>query len=157
MHRLSVVHVSVRLVQGKNPQAFCLLGNNIMATEFDRVLQQFIRSLGEYKVTGQSVFKQQADRSEKWLNDYLKTMESTIQGDATYIDKFVKNYEKTNPELVKMQKEIANARKTGPILQDTYQGEMEAKKEVPVDETAYYTKAAVVGGILALGAVASFL
>lgn len=128
-----------------------------MATEFDTVLRQFRTSLLEYKVTGQSVYKQQADIAEKWLKDYINTLNQTIQRDANYIDKFAKDYEKTNPELVKFKNEIAEARKKGPELQDVYEGEKEAQEETPVDEVSYYTKAAVVGGILALGAVVSFL
>jgi cell shape-determining protein MreC len=128
-----------------------------MASEFDNVLRQFRTSLLEYKVTGQSVYKQQADVAEKWLRDYISTLNQTIQRDATYIDKFAKEYETTNPELVKFKKEIANARKKGPELQDVYEGEKQAQEEEPVDESIYYTKAAVVGGILALGAVVSFL
>lgn len=128
-----------------------------MASEFETVLRQFRTSLLEYKVTGQSAYRQQSEISEKWLKDYINTMNSTIQRDATYIDKFARNYEKTNPELVKFKNEIATARKEGPKLQDKYEAEKQAQAEVPVDETAYYTKAAVVGGILALGAVVTFL
>ncbi len=128
-----------------------------MASEFDTVLRQFKTSLLEYKVTGQSAYKQQADVSEKWLKDYLNTLNQTIQRDANYIDKFAKDYEKTNPELVKFKNEIANARKEGPVLQDTYQAEKISQEERPIDEGSYYTKAAVVGGILAIGAVVSFL
>jgi chromosome segregation ATPase len=128
-----------------------------MASEFDTVLRQFRTSLLEYKVTGQSAYRQQADISEKWLKDYLNTLNQTIQRDATYIDKFAKNYENTNPDLVKFKNEIAKARKKGPELQDVYEGEKQAQNEHPIDETSYYTKAAVVGGILALGAVVSFL
>lgn len=128
-----------------------------MASEFDTVLRQFRTSLLEYKVTGQSVYRQQADIAEKWLKDYLNTLHQTIQRDANYIDTFAKNYENTNPELVKFKNEIAKARKQGPELQDVYEGEKQAQEEAPVDESSYYTKAAVVGGILALGAVVSFL
>lgn len=128
-----------------------------MASEFDTVLRQFRTSLLEYKVTGQSAYKQQAEIAEKWLKDYLATLDQSIKSDSNYIDNFAKNYEKTNPELVKFKNEIANARKEGPVLQDVYEGEKKAQDEAPVDESSYYTKAAVVGGILALAAVVSFL
>lgn len=128
-----------------------------MATEFDTVLRQFKAGLLEYKVTGQTVYKRQADVAEKWIRDYLATLNKTIESDATYIDKFAKEYEKTNPELVKFKNEIADARKEGPKLQDIYKAETIAAEEVPVDESGYYTKAAAVGGILALGAIVSFL
>ena len=127
-----------------------------MASDFENVLTRYKLSLLEYKVTGQSIYKQQADVAEKWLNDYLKTLQQTIQSDSNFIDQFAKNYEKTNPELAKFQKEIADARKQGPKLQDVYEGEMKSKDEVIRDDSMYYTKAAIVGGVLALAAVVSF-
>jgi hypothetical protein len=111
----------------------------------------------EYKVTGQTVFKDQAARSEAWLKQYLMGLNRAIQRDANYIDRFVKTYEKTNPDIIKFTNDIKLARTKGPELQDVYEGEQEVRKAVPVDETVFYTKAAVIGGVLAIGAVASFL
>jgi hypothetical protein len=128
-----------------------------MATEFDMVLKQYKASMLEYKISGQTIFKQQAAVSEKWLNDYISTLNESIQRDGAFIDNFAKNYEKTNPELTKYAQEIATAREKGPELQDIYEGEKESQKETPMNEAPYYTKAAVVGGILALAAVVSFL
>ena len=125
-----------------------------MATEFDNVLRQYRNNLLEYKTTGKSVFRQQADIAEKWLNDYINTLNQTVQRDAAYIDRFTKEYERTNPELLKYGKEIAKVRKEGPKLQDVYEGEQIEKQET-VDASIYYTKAAVLGGILAMAAVAS--
>ena len=127
-----------------------------MTSEFESVVTRYKLSLLEYKVTGQSTYKQQAEVAEKWLNDYLKALQQSIQSDSNFIDQFAKNYEKTNPELVKFQKEIAEARKQGPELNDLYEGELKSKEEVVRDDSMYYTKAAIVGGVLALGAVLSF-
>ena len=128
-----------------------------MSGSFESVLNQYKRATLEYKVTGQSVFKDQAAKSEAWLKQYLTGLNQAIQRDATYIDRFVKTYEKTNPDIVKFTKEIKLARTKGPELQDIYEGEQEVRKEVPVDESIFYTKAAVIGGVLAIGAVVSFL
>ena len=128
-----------------------------MASEFDTVLNQYKSSLLEYKVTGQSVFKAQAEKAEKWLNDYISTLNSSIQRDADFIDRFTKTYEKTNPDLIKYTKEIAEVRKKGPELQDVYEGKKEAQEEPQFNESLFYTKAAVVGGILALATVVNFL
>ena len=127
-----------------------------MTSEFESVVTRYKLSLLEYKVTGQSTYKQQAEVAEKWLNDYLKALQQNIQSDSNFIDQFAKNYEKTNPELVKFQKEIAEARKQGPELNDLYEGELKTKEEVVRDDSIYYTKAAIIGGVLALGAVLSF-
>ena len=128
-----------------------------MTTEFESVVTRYKLSLLEYKVTGQSTYKQQAEAAEKWLNDYLKGLQQSIQSDSNFIDQFAKNYEKTNPELAKFQKEIAEARKQGPELNDLYEGELKTKEQVVHDDSMYYTKAAIIGGVLALGAVLSFL
>jgi peptidoglycan hydrolase CwlO-like protein len=128
-----------------------------MTSEFESVVTRYKLSLLEYKVTGQSTYKQQAEVAEKWLNDYLKALQQSIQSDSNFIDQFAKNYEKTNPELAKFQKEIAEARKQGPELNDLYEGELKTKEQVVRDDSIYYTKAAVIGGVLALAAVVSFL
>jgi peptidoglycan hydrolase CwlO-like protein len=128
-----------------------------MTSEFESVVTRYKLSLLEYKVTGQSTYKQQAEVAEKWLNDYLKALQQSIQSDSNFIDQFAKNYEKTNPELAKFQKEIAEARKQGPELNDLYEGELKTKEQVVRDDSMYYTKAAIIGGVLALGAVLSFL
>jgi peptidoglycan hydrolase CwlO-like protein len=128
-----------------------------MTTEFDSVVTRYKLSLLEYKVTGQSTYKQQAEAAEKWLNDYLKGLQQSIQNDSNFINQFAKNYEKTNPELAKFQKEIAEARKQGPELNDLYEGELKTKEQIVRDDSMYYTKAAIIGGVLALGAVLSFL
>ena len=128
-----------------------------MASEFESVLARYKSSLLDYKITGQAIFRQQAESAEKWLNDYIGTLNKSIQNDAKFIDRFAKEYANTNPELVKYKKEIAEARKKGPQLQDIYEGEKEVYAEPPVDEYLYYTKAAVVGGILAVGVVLNIL
>jgi hypothetical protein len=128
-----------------------------MASEFDIVLKQYKASLLEYKVSGESVFKRQADNAEKWLNDYISSLKTSIRQDANRITDFARNYENTNPDLVKYAKQIAEVREKGPKLQDIYEGEKESQAEPPIDESQYYTKAAAVGGILALAAVVSFL
>lgn len=128
-----------------------------MATEFDVVLKQYKASMLEYKVTGQTVFKEQSTIAEKWLNDYISALDQTIKRDADFIDRFAKNYATTNPEITKYKNEIAKARKQGPAIQDTYEGEQISQEEIPVDQTPFYTKAAAVGGLLAIAAVVSFL
>jgi uncharacterized membrane-anchored protein YhcB (DUF1043 family) len=128
-----------------------------MASDFDTVLSQFKSNMLEYKVTGQVGFKQNADTAKKWLDDYITTVNARIESDATFIDTFAKNYATTNPDIVKYKNEIANARKKGPELQDVYEGEQESQEEPPIDPSAYYTKAAAIGGLLAVAAVVSFL
>lgn len=128
-----------------------------MGGSFDSVINRYKRAMLEYKVTGQSFWRDEATRLEAWMNQYLTGLNQAIQRDAKYIDRFVKTYERTNPDIVKFTKDIKLARTKGPELQDIYEGEQEVQKAAPVDNTVFYTKAAVIGGVLAIGAVASFL
>jgi hypothetical protein len=82
-----------------------------MSTEFERILDQYKSNLLEYKVTGQSDYKTRANTAEKWLKEYIGALNTSVQNDAAYINRFVKEYENTNPELIKIQKEIKNALK----------------------------------------------
>lgn len=128
-----------------------------MSGSFNSVIDRYKKAMLEYKVTGQSFWKDEATRLEAWMNQYLMGLNGAIQRDANYINRFVNTYERTNPDLVKFTNDIKLARTKGPQLQDIYEGEQEVRKAVPVDDTVFYTKAAVIGGVLAIGAVASFL
>lgn len=125
--------------------------------EFASVLNVYRSALLEYKVTGNVAYKTAAENAKKFLDTHIESIRSATTQNAKYIDDFVKRYKDTNPELIKMQEEIKKARTKGPELQDIYEGELKEQKEPPVDETLYYTKAAVIGGLFALIAVMSFL
>jgi hypothetical protein len=126
--------------------------------DFDQMLAKYRFSLLEYKVTGQTPYKTAANEAERWLRDYISTLNTSVQSDAAYIRRFIKEYESTNPDLIKFQKDIQEARKKGPELSDIYEGQQKILPEEPeVDEWLFYTKVAAVGGIFALAAVAAFV
>lgn len=127
-----------------------------MAQNFDSTLEIFRRNTLEYKVTGNSTYKIAADNAQRWLDEYIGAIRESTTKNAAYIDKFVKEYEQTNPDLVKMQQQMKEIRKKGPVLQDNLETEQEADEELPIDYTSYYTKGAVLGTVLAIVAVASF-
>lgn len=124
--------------------------------EFETKLEEYKANLLEFKVTGASEYKARADRAEKWVQDYIRTLRTSVQSDAAYISRFVKEYENANPDIVKFQKDIQEAREKGPELSDLYEGEKKVIVQEPVDESLFYTKVAAIGGILAIGAVAAF-
>jgi hypothetical protein len=143
--------------QSKNRWAFCLLEDKIMAQDFETILNLYRKNILEYKVTGNSFYKTTAESSKKWLDEYIGTIQASAIADSKAVDAFVKNYANTNPELDKMQQQIKKVKTEGPKLQDVYETEKKAEKEPDVDVTIYYTKAAVIGGVLAIAAVVSFL
>ncbi len=125
--------------------------------EFSKILEAYRTSLLEYKVTGNIAYKTAAENAKKFLDSRIASIRGASVQNARFIDDFVKRYKDTNPELVKMQAEIKQVQKKGPELQDIYEGELKEQKEQPIDESLYYTKAAVIGGLFALVAVMSFL
>jgi ribosomal protein L10 len=126
-----------------------------MAQDFDTVLGLFKKNMVEYKVSGNSAYKIAAENAQKWLDDYVGTLEAAAMKDSQFVDKFVKDYSKTNPELAKMQEEIRKVRKEGPKMEDKLDTERLADKEIPIDTSGYYVKAGVIGTALAIAAVAS--
>ena len=127
-----------------------------MAQNFESTLEVFRLNTLEHKVTGNPTYKIAADNAQKWLDEYIGAIQESTTKNAAYIDKFVKDYQQTNPDLVKMQKQMKDIRKKGPVLQDNLETEQEADEELPTDYTSYYTKGAVLGTVLAIVAVAAF-
>ena len=122
-----------------------------MTKEFDSTLDIYRQNLTEYKLTGNSAFKTAADNAKVWLDKYVEFLQDQAQRQANSIQSFVSDYEKTNPELVDMQKRIQQVQKEGPKLQDTYETEIEAQaEEDTVDMTPYYVKGGLIVGVLAM-------
>jgi anion-transporting ArsA/GET3 family ATPase len=130
-----------------------------MGSEFDTTLDLYRRNLVEYKVSGNAAFKVAAENAKKWLDDSLKTMETNADKNKKEIEEFVKNYDKSDKELAELKADMQKIREEGPELQVTYETEHESLKEeeAAVDYTAYYTKGAVLAGVIALAAVASVI
>lgn len=123
--------------------------------EFRETIDMYRTNLLQYKVTGNAGFKTAADTAKKWLDDYLLKLNSETEAGKKDIQDFVKNYESSASELASLKKDMATIRKKGPELQTIYETEHETQKEASVDFSIYYTKGAVLGGIMALVAVAS--
>jgi PDZ domain-containing secreted protein len=130
-----------------------------MEREFEKTLDLYRKNLVEYKVSGNAAYKVASDTAKKWLDDSLKTMETTADKNKKEIEDFVKNYDKSDTELASLKKEMRSIRKEGPELQVLYETEHKSQKEeeVEIDFTTYYTKGAVLMGVIGLAAVASFI
>jgi hypothetical protein len=130
-----------------------------MGSDFENTLDLYRRNLVEYKVSGNSAFKVASDNAKKWLDDSLKTMEENADKSKKEIEDFVKTYDESDKDLATLKDEMREIREEGPELQVTYETEHESLKqeEVAIDYTTYYTKGAVLAGVIALVAVASVI
>lgn len=112
-------------------------------------------NLVQFKVSGNTSFKTAADNAKKWLDDYIKTQSEAAESSKKEIEEFVKSYENSDKDLVTLKDEMKTIRTKGPELQTLYETEREVRKESPTDLSLYYTKGAILGGVVALIVVAS--
>ena len=121
-----------------------------MATQdFNTVLARYQQNLTDYKVTGNAGLQSVVDVDKTWLDSYIASLERRSQNQQSFIQKFMADYQTANPDLIEMQGRLKEIRAKGPILQDAYETEHQAKEEEPVDYTAYYVKAGLIVGIAA--------
>ena len=132
--------------------------NPSVQTEFERTLDLYRTNLTEYKVSGNTAFKSASDTAKAWLDDYLKSLEENADKNKKEIEDFVKNYANSDTELASLKEDMHKVREKGPELQVLYETERNAQPpEQEVDYTMYYTKGAVLAGVIGLVAVASFI
>ncbi len=120
--------------------------------DFETVLARYQQNLTDYKVTGNAGLKPVVDVDKTWLDSYVAALNQKSQQQQAFIQKFMADYQNTNPELVEMQSKLKEIRAKGPVLQDAYETEQQAKKDEveEVDFTPYYVKAGLIVGIAAV-------
>jgi hypothetical protein len=130
-----------------------------MTSEFEKTLDLYQKNLTEYKVSGNAAYKVASDTTKKWLDDYIKSMEERTEASKQEIQDFVEEYAKSDTDMATLKKDMAEIREKGPELQIQYETENNAQKEekAEMDFTMYYTKGAVLAGVIGLVTVASFI
>jgi hypothetical protein len=125
------------------------------SSEFDRTLELYRTNLLQAKVTGNMAFKTASDNAKKWLDDYLVEQRKTVDDKKKEIEEFVRSYENSEDDLTKLKADMQEVRSKGPELQSLYETEHKTQEEEPIDLSLYYTKGAILGGVVALILVAS--
>jgi len=127
----------------------------LITPSVERMLNQFREIEAQYKMSGHPYWKQHSDYFRWWMNNYLQWAEGTVSANSQYINRFVSDYSRTNPELVAMQAKLQTIKGQGPKLEDTYRTDKEAAETSPRDFSPYYIKGGVILGVAALVAVLS--
>jgi hypothetical protein len=110
----------------------------------------------DYKLTGRAEFKTAYENAQAWITTYLGRLDKRITEDKEFVKTFMKEYEKTNPEIVALQGEMQRIRTEGPKLQDRYETEKKMREEAPEDYTSHYVKGGVILVGIGIGVLASF-
>jgi flagellar biosynthesis chaperone FliJ len=121
--------------------------------DFETVLARYQQNLTDYKVTGNTGLKPVVEADKTWLDSYVASLEQRSRQQQDFIQKFMRDYQNTNPELVEMQGKLKEIREKGPVLQDAYETEKQATEEEPIDFTPYYVKAGLIVGVAAVVAL----
>jgi CHASE3 domain sensor protein len=116
----------------------------------DEAVEQYKRNFVQYKLTGNAAYKTAYENAQKWIDSYILQKQEALEEDNKFIDKFVDDYTTTNPDLVKLQKQMKNIRKEGPELQDSQVVNRALTEETPMDMTPYYVKAGIAAGLFAI-------
>ena len=125
------------------------------SSEFERTLDLYRSNLSQYKVSGNVSFKTASDNAKKWLDEYIASIQTSVEADGKELRDFVKGYEESDKEMIELKSQMADIRAKGPQLQTIYDTEHESQKEPPVDYSQYYTKGGVFAGVVAMALVAS--
>lgn len=128
-----------------------------MDANYQTMLSKFQSNYLDYKLTGQESYKTQYLAAENWLNTYIKTLQRTKEINNSFIQDFTKEYASTNKDILEAQGALRTVKQKGPELQDTYETLKEVNEEVPMDYSQYYTKALVLGGLVAIVGVLTAL
>lgn len=119
--------------------------------DFETVLARYQQNLTDYKVTGNAGLKPVVDVDKTWLDSYVASLDQKSQQQQAFIQRFMTDYQNTNPELVEMQAKLKEIRAKGPVLQDAYETEKQAvDEEDPMDFTPYYVKGGLILGVAAV-------
>lgn len=118
--------------------------------DFETVLTRYQQNLTDYKVTGNAGLKPVVDADKTWLDSYVASLEKQSQQQQGYIQKFMKDYQTANPDLLEMQSKLKEIREKGPVLQDAYETEKQAEEEEPRNYTPFYVKAGLIVGVAAV-------
>jgi hypothetical protein len=123
-----------------------------MAT-FEELLDLYRTNFVNYKVTGIPAYKSVYETAQSSIETHLRTLSARLEADSNYINQTVSNYEKTNPELVKLSTEMKTIQTEGPKLQDKYLTQKRLQPEP--DTTHLYVKGGIALGLLGIGVIMS--
>lgn len=121
-------------------------------TSLDAAVEAYQKNYTEYKLTGNGAFKVAYENAETWIRNYLNRLRQQAEGNNQVVSKFVRDYEKTNPELIALQKDMKGIRKEGPRLEDKYETEKRIYEQAPSDLTSFYVKGVIAAALLGIGA-----
>jgi len=121
-------------------------------TQLRTALEAYKTNYAAFKVSGDAANKTAYENALASANQIINQSMNVNEKNDQFIQSFINNYQKDNPEIVKLQQQSKKIQEEGPKLQ----GELVRSKQIhqrqaiEVNETALYVKAGIVVGLLAV-------
>ena len=127
-------------------------------SNFQSALEMYRTNYLEYKLTGETAYKEAYERAQAVIEEYLQNLQKRVNNDASYVDRFVKDYANANQTLMDLRDKSQQIQKAGPVLQDQYIAQKRLAESNPkIDYSAYYVKAGIIVVALGMAYVGSIL
>jgi hypothetical protein len=135
--------------------AFCFRHGNIMSNtgipiQLQTALEAYKSNYAAFKVSGNSAHKTAYENALASANQIISQSMTVSQSNDQYIQRFLNDYQKTNPEIINLKNESKKIREQGPKLQDELARSKQIHKRaaIEVNESALYVKAGIVVALL---------
>ena len=126
------------------------MSNTGIPIQLQTALEAYKTNYAAFKVSGNLANKTAYQNALSSVNQIINQSMTVNQKNDQFIQKFINDHEKDNPEIVKLQKQSRRIQEEGPKLQ----GELVRSKQIhqrgaiEVNDIALYIKAGIVVGLL---------
>ena len=126
------------------------MSNTGIPIQLQTALEAYKTNYAAFKVSGNLSNKTAYQNALSSVNQIINQSMTVNQTNDQFIQKFINDHEKDNPEIVKLQKQSRRIQEEGPKLQ----GELVRSKQIhqrgaiEVNDIALYIKAGIVVGLL---------
>ena len=119
-------------------------------TELQTALEAYKTNYAAFKVSGDESYRTAYRNALRSANQIIDNSISVSQTNDQYIQKFLSDYEKTNPEIVSLHRESQKIKQEGPKLQDELarSKQIHQRAVIEVNESGLYVKAGIVVALL---------
>lgn len=118
--------------------------------QLQMALQAYKTNYAAFKVSGDAAHKTAYENALASANQIITQSMNVNQSNDQYIQNFLSDYQKTNPEIINLQNESKKIREQGPKLQDELarSKQIHQRAAIEVNESGLYVKAGIVVALL---------
>jgi hypothetical protein len=118
--------------------------------ELQTALDAYKTNYAAFKVSGDTAHKTAYENALASANQIINQSMTVNQTNDQYIQNFLNDYQKANPEIINLHNESKKIREQGPKLQDELarSKQIHQRAAIEVNESGLYVKAGIVVALL---------